>query len=158
MRRLPSKSFWLRAGLVIGVGALLLSAAACVVPEPRRGECSGKLCVEWNDQPDRDWRRLQAVVDRGMQEIGFKVDGVAQIVFIPRTPMMVGERAGFYDHEGDVVYIYYFDDLRFAPIAHELLHRALFFESGDPDPKHRDRRWRLFCFGGDVPCNNASIP
>jgi len=77
---------------------------------------------------------------------------------VQRTPLLGGDRAGYYDADEDVIYIYYFDDLRFAPIVHELLHRTLYFTNGDPDPKHLDPRWRRFCFGGDVPCQNGDLP
>ena len=147
---------WLRVGLVIGVGALLL--AACTVP--RHGECSGAVCVEWNQQPQQDIAFLNRVIEHGRQEIGYRLHGQAQVIFVEPNGLIAstpGARSR-YEPDEDVIYLVYESDLRWTHIAHELLHRDIYLSTGDADGKHRDPRWSRFrCGSGNVPCGVQNL-
>ena len=137
--------------------ALVVVGVACVAAP--RGVCYGAVCVEWNEQPDRNPDKLAAFIARAERTVGYKVTPYAEIVFIPELPAWARphSRAGtpasaWYDPDSGIIFVTYTPDLNRSEIGHELLHRELYLASGDADPNHTDPRWQNFCGGGYYVC------
>ena len=61
-----------------GVAVFVLAACG------RRGICAqnGKLCIEWHEQPDQDWRKLEAFMVACERTLGMQFTPYAEIIFV----------------------------------------------------------------------------
>ena len=146
-----AKVRWARVGL-IAAGALLLIAC---IPK-RRGVClgSGKLCIEWNGQPDKSWPKIEAFMVACERTLGMEFTPQAEIVFVPDEGEVfdVDHRGAWFDPESGLIFVEYIDDLWRSEICHELLHREFYLQTGDSDRGHDRPEWDRFCGGRYLVC------
>mgnify|MGYP001557830495 CR=1 FL=1 len=138
--------------------ALALVSTACATA--LRGTCYfGKVCVEWNDQPDQDVKKLDKLLMEAEWAIGVPITPMAEIIFVPRLPGFAqphtrwgGPVVAWFAEDSMLIYVIYIADLARAAIGHELFHRELMIATDASDVDHLDPRWSRFCGTRDNPC------
>lgn len=136
----------------LALGGLTLLLAGCATTY--RGVCRNGICVEWNDQPDQSFTKLDAFMVSCTRTLNRGIHGPVQIIFVPTSaePFDGAHAGAWFDPSDDTIYVKYIDDLWRSEICHELLHRELWLLTGDPDRNHSGPGWNDFCGGGYLVC------
>lgn len=116
---------------------------ACTPSYFEPDEIRQSISIDWGPQRERD--SFDFVVERCETGLGMKFAHGAWVKFIhdPTTDCRTGHEkvAGCWIHDFDLVLLAPAERLVDTALCHELLHRQLFLDVGDPDPGHRRQEW-----------------
>lgn len=120
-----------------------LAASGCAFDFSEYWEADEELCgirVKWNGQGDRaafcpEVERCRANLARALD------DGPAVEFVTDATGPCLAQAAGCFAADFDHIYLTKAEAIADTPLCHELLHRALYYERGDPDYGHVSEEW-----------------